>query len=104
MGFRYECAQVVQPVPLFWPERVWDDESGKMSPEETDRLRAAIVDSAGFDLDCLAPPPRSPPAEVKVRKVGSGRPRRPREADLPIVKVDLRRVETDSDETDFGDF
>jgi hypothetical protein len=104
MGSRYECQLVAQRVPLFWPERVWDEEACRMSQEETDRLTTQIVESDGFDPDSVNSQAASPPVEPKMRRPGSGRPKRARDSDSAILRIDLRSVETDSEDTDFGDF
>jgi hypothetical protein len=104
MGSRYECHQIAQRIPMFWPERVWDVATFRMSGEETDRLRARIVESDGFDPDYLIVEPESPPPELRVRRPGSGRPKRARDSDRAMLRIDLSCVDTDSEDTDCGDF
>jgi hypothetical protein len=95
---------VSQRLPLFWPERAWDDDAQKMSQDETDRLRSQIVESAGFDPEAWEPRPRSPPVELPVKKPGRGRPKRPRGPEPAVVRIGMGSVETDAEDTDFGEF
>jgi hypothetical protein len=104
MTSRYDCAAVVQPLPVFWPERVWDVGSSRLSVEDSDRLKAQIEESTIEGREGWQPRIRSPVHGAKVKRIVFRRPLRSKDLDSAVIRICMDDLETDSNETDMEDF
>ncbi|OHT08479.1 hypothetical protein TRFO_22991 [Tritrichomonas foetus] len=119
---RYVTQKVIQPVPLFWPPRVYDTEENMMSVEQTKKFAQAIkkeIDSVGEARPHIVK--KKTPSKSSQPRHSKNKPNkrssmyhdgRPRKVGRPpkvssLVTLDFNRYDTDNEDeclTDFEDF